>query len=202
MRNFQTFKRVRYFLGNDGYFRSSNGDMLHRAVWESKHGKMPRRHEVHHKDRDKSNNRLDNLELLSPSDHARRHALERFASDPESMREHMRKHVLPAAHRWWKSPEGRARMAEVWAARPKSEFRCIQCGETYMGYSHMARLRLCSNTCRSRYRYASGVDDEPRHCAACGTSFVVNKHSTRRFCSGECGSSKPAAHRNDINQLS
>lgn len=45
--------------------------LLHRAVWSHHYGPIPDGHDVHHKDHDKANNSIDNLECLSRSDHAK-----------------------------------------------------------------------------------------------------------------------------------
>lgn len=47
---------------------------LHVYVWERENGKKPKGYDVHHKDFDKRNYNLENLELLSHSDHRRVHA--------------------------------------------------------------------------------------------------------------------------------
>lgn len=47
---------------------------VHLLVWESSNGKKPNGHDIHHKDEDKGNFNLSNLELLTHSDHQRVHA--------------------------------------------------------------------------------------------------------------------------------
>lgn len=47
--------------------------MEHVMVWESANGKVPHGHDVHHKNGDKLDNRLENLELLSKVAHKRDH---------------------------------------------------------------------------------------------------------------------------------
>ena len=47
---------------------------VHVLVWESANGPKPKGNEIHHKDLDKSNYELSNLESLTPSDHRRIHA--------------------------------------------------------------------------------------------------------------------------------
>lgn len=56
--------------------RNSNGLYpLHRVIAENTLGRLLEPGEdVHHRDEDKSNNSPDNLEVLSKSEHARRHA--------------------------------------------------------------------------------------------------------------------------------
>ena len=39
--------------------------LVHRAVWETFYGPIPDRLEINHKDLDKTNNKLDNLELVT-----------------------------------------------------------------------------------------------------------------------------------------
>lgn len=45
----------------------------HREVWEQAHGPIPEGMIVHHRDHDKRNNALSNLQLMTPQDHARHH---------------------------------------------------------------------------------------------------------------------------------
>ncbi|MCH8329101.1 MAG: HNH endonuclease, partial [Nanoarchaeota archaeon] len=47
---------------------------LHVYVWERANGEKPKNHEIHHKDFDKKNYSLDNLELLTISDQGKVHA--------------------------------------------------------------------------------------------------------------------------------
>lgn len=47
---------------------------IHVFIWERKNGPKPKGHEIHHRDYDKGNYSLDNLELLTISDHQRIHA--------------------------------------------------------------------------------------------------------------------------------
>lgn len=74
-------KCKRSSVGKDGYHRimlSGEGKnttcYLHRLVWEQFHGEIPSGMTVNHKDMDKGNNALDNLELMTQAEnlaHAR-----------------------------------------------------------------------------------------------------------------------------------
>ena len=63
----------------DGYIRvihrraggSCTTWYAHRLVWEAVHGPVPKRMEVDHLDGDSSNNRLDNLQLVTGSENRR-----------------------------------------------------------------------------------------------------------------------------------
>lgn len=68
-----------YSLRVTGYYAHTmdRSRYLHRDVWEHHHGPIPPGLEVHHIDHDKANNAVENLELLSKSEHARLHHLER-----------------------------------------------------------------------------------------------------------------------------
>lgn len=45
--------------------------MAHRIVWETAHGPIPEGMQINHKDLDKSNNRLSNLEVVTPAENIR-----------------------------------------------------------------------------------------------------------------------------------
>ena len=46
----------------------------HRLVWEAHFGKLPEGMLIHHKDGDKTNNAIENLQAVTPRDHRRYHA--------------------------------------------------------------------------------------------------------------------------------
>lgn len=48
--------------------------LLHHVVWEAAHGNIPEGYEIHHIDCNKKNNDLENLELLTVSDHQKTHS--------------------------------------------------------------------------------------------------------------------------------
>jgi hypothetical protein len=50
--------------------------MLHRVLWSAKHGPIAPGFEIHHRNGDKGDNRLCNLQLLSVSEHKRLHGPE------------------------------------------------------------------------------------------------------------------------------
>jgi hypothetical protein len=57
------------WLGENGYLRTGRDKYVHRMVWEKHHGPIPNGHHIHHKDGDKLNNVIENLELLTASEH-------------------------------------------------------------------------------------------------------------------------------------
>ena len=48
---------------------------VHRIVWEAANGPIPDGLVVHHVNGDKTDNRLENLQLMTPSEHAHLHAI-------------------------------------------------------------------------------------------------------------------------------
>lgn len=56
------------------YFDGKNKSIpYHKYLWESINSQAPKGYVIHHKDKNKLNNSLDNLELMTNSDHAKLH---------------------------------------------------------------------------------------------------------------------------------
>jgi hypothetical protein len=72
---FIMWNSVRYSRRAHGYFARTSGtrSYLHRDVWEHSNGPIPGGYDVHHRDGNKENNALPNLELLTVSDHGKKH---------------------------------------------------------------------------------------------------------------------------------
>lgn len=72
---FVIWKSKKYTLRSNGYFALTTGERtyLHRDMWEDAFGAIPAGHDVHHKDEDKLNNRIENFALHTQSEHGRRH---------------------------------------------------------------------------------------------------------------------------------
>jgi len=72
------------YTGNRSNYVKLNGRHMHRVMAEQKLGRPLAPGEiVHHKDGDKWNNDLDNLEVMTQSEHARLHNLERWAKEQQ-----------------------------------------------------------------------------------------------------------------------
>lgn len=60
-----------YYMSYIRYFSGAKNCLVHRLMWEAFNGIIPEGYEVHHKDGDRSNCTLDNLEIHTCADHAR-----------------------------------------------------------------------------------------------------------------------------------
>ncbi len=69
------YKGEAYTLDRDGYLKKTSGDhkWLHMVIWEEYYGLIPENHEVHHRDENKLNNDISNLECLHYTAHGRIH---------------------------------------------------------------------------------------------------------------------------------
>ena len=169
------------------YFRAAGGaGYLHRHIWEEAHGPIPPDHEIHHRDRDPSNNDVANLACIPRGQHKSFHGAGRTLEG-----DHLDA-MLSGAAEWHGSDEGRTWHSEhakrSWANRTPAKRTCAHCGGAYVTTSRRQADRFCSNACKAAARRASGVDDEPRTCAHCGAEFTTNKHRKVRHCSRACSS--------------
>lgn len=73
---------LKFTINRDGYYECTTQDrlMLHNHNWEKINGKIPIGYEIHHVDFNKINNSIENLQLVTPSEHTKIHALDRKGS--------------------------------------------------------------------------------------------------------------------------
>lgn len=64
-------------ISDNGYIQIVSGkfhnQLLHRLIWEKHYGEIPKGYHIHHRDLNKLNNNIENLELISSSQHSTLH---------------------------------------------------------------------------------------------------------------------------------
>lgn len=192
---------IAYFNGlryrkdkNTGYYLHTvargTGTRLHRDVYEYYNGEIPKGYQIHHKDHDKSNNEISNLELLTKEEHLKLHGDELKAEEREWRRKNIINNAVPKAIDWHKEKEGKAWHKEHYEKmknklHAKEEYFCECCGKKFEAVKN-GKNRFCSNACCSKYRRKSGLDNEERICPICGNAFIVNKYAKTICCSRSC----------------
>jgi hypothetical protein len=150
---FITFKGHKYRLCDPGpYYRQDQWSCggptnLHRAVWADRHGPIPKGFEVHHRDGDRFNNAIGNLELISRSAHRRLHLLEKHRDGkmaPPSA------NALRRAAEWHCSSEGREwhRDHAVNMRRKMHRVICQICGREFPT-PYPTRAKFCHQNCKA-----------------------------------------------------
>ena len=181
-----------YYLGNVSIpGRKRRYPMrLHVYIWQKYNGEVPKGYHVHHKDENKGNNDISNLELLKAFDHLSHHASEE--DRVEFSRRNMEEVARPAAIAWHKSEASRDFhksqyenvSKEIWMA-PVTKV-CEICGKEYTtNHASASKSRFCSNNCRATFRRRSGADKVEYTCPQCGKTYMKYKYSKAVLCQ-EC----------------
>jgi hypothetical protein len=69
----QFYDNKKFTLRANGYYSLTTNErkLMHRYVWENERGKIPIGFDIHHINGKKDDNRIENLECLSKSEHTR-----------------------------------------------------------------------------------------------------------------------------------
>lgn len=160
---------------------------LHVYVWQKYNGEVPKGYHVHHKDENKDNNDISNLELLKAYDHLSHHASEE--NRVEFSRRNMNEVARPAAIAWHKSEAAKDFhksqyenvSKEIWLA-PVTKV-CEICGKEYTTtHAKASTSRFCSNNCKATFRRRSGADKIEYTCPQCGKTYLKYKYSKAVLC--------------------
>lgn len=195
----------KFYKTKQGYYSAARGKRLHVYIWEKEHGKVPQGYHVHHKDGDKDNNDINNLELMERIEHFKHHT----SNDEfkEWARQNMNEKARPAAIKWHKSELGREwHLKHYETMKDKfhatKEITCLYCGrnvEVPLGGGGKSGHKFCSANCKSAYRRRSGVDNVTAKCMLCSKGFEKNKYSKAIYCSRSCASK--VKRRNQLEKL-
>src|SRR6266403_1185225 len=129
------YDRIFYQDKKTGYWISTSYPRIraHRWIWNNVHGIIPKGYHIHHRNEDKSDNRIENLELIEATRHLSHHA-----SKPEN-RQRLKQlvdKIRPMTKEWHRSEEGRA-WHRLHAIKTKfgkwepTKHDCQQCGKQY-----------------------------------------------------------------------
>ena len=150
------------------YFGRS-GALLHRDVWESVHGPIPKGCEIHHRNEDAGDNRVENLELVTPASH--QHLHKPASVDRGRSAAHLAHldAIRPSAAAWHRSSKGRK-----W---------------------HSDNAKKCR--ANGSFVAPKPVRDKPKSCYWCGSSFLAAS-SRAKFCGAACQLTESAVRRGKL----
>lgn len=167
----QPVSELRWCKAARGYMvlSSDPGVYQHRYVWEQAHGPIPPRHHIHHKNKVRDDNRLENLECIEKHAHMRLHMADRLG------------------------PERALAMRRGVKTR---KVTCKRCGAAFE--TNKPIQKHCSHECAWRYRNekrdavekviraeARKLLLKDRSCGLCGTLFTPS-HYWSKYCKPHC----------------
>ena len=185
---YQTFNGDTFYKNKRGHY--VHGDFLHRCVWEYHHGTIPENYHIHHKDFDKDNNNIENLQLLTEIEH---HQLHRELTKKIFVCIVCGKEYVAV------SMNGNNKFCSSTCEnidknkRQKTERVCEYCGEIFKTNKYRPG-KCCSRSCSVKLswqkRIQAGFKSEKmeiRTCEFCGKNFEARKDKPQKCCSKSCG---------------
>ena len=167
------FNGFRYFRDKYGYYNLSQKNKLkhpelerrlHRAIWKSYNGEIPKGYHIHHKDHNKENNDISNLELISPSAHSIHH------------------HSNGQTLKWWHSRAGRA-------ANKRGREKCKEWHASEEGYKWHSehqketmrkhRVQEICQECGCLFNTVDGVRHQI-YCEKCRDKFLKRELAKKK----------------------
>jgi HNH endonuclease len=182
MEKYKEYNGNKFRLNAQGYYVRLISILLHRDVWEYHYGKIPEGYQIHHKDGDKLNNEIENLECIEHSEHVKKH----WDENKDYLTEKVRKNIK-TAQRWRSTNEGKKYYSkhskDVWKNSPKHYRKCVNCKKDYECYER-ALSKFCSRKCAHKHSFRT--KREQRNCSICGVAFNAYKYNRTSTCGRSC----------------
>lgn len=182
-----------------GYWMSTTKPKIraHQWVWKNSHGEIPKGYHIHHVNENKSDNRIENLELIKAARHVRFHMKEKMLNplEKEKAINNLNK-CRELSKKWHASKQGIAwhsyhAIKNNFGNWEPIEKTCDNCNTKYLTKKKSERgNNFCTNACKSAYRRKHKIDFISKNCQFCGKEFHSNKYDKVRFCSRSCGKRK------------
>ena len=202
-RKIQYYKGIKFVrYDNQKYYVASIGGgnvLLHRFIWLCERGAIPDGYDVHHIDHDFDHNEISNFELLTRSEHIKKHFEESSEEFKKQTRDNMRKaRSSQKCIDSYKTPEFRKKMSEqakrLWKegkmTKPNT-YICEVCGKEYTRRSKPAAHRFCSYECQRVYEKTP----IKKICCICGKEYTSFIGSVGNTCSRSCACKLNHKHR-------
>ncbi len=149
--------RNRYWVRDE---RAADGKrklvLLHRVIWEDAHGTIQDGRHIHHIDGCRTNNLLENLECISPGEHASIHRR-------KEAREGRLGYLHEAQRRALSTPEGRKRKSESvktgWKTRKEVKKECKRCGKEFL--TQAPQRKWCGQSCKFKNWWHKEKSNDP-----------------------------------------
>ncbi len=154
----QVFNGITFRKNVKGYYVSDHNKgvelRMHRVVWEHYNGPIPEGYIVHHKDRNKGNNEISNLEMMTVYDHAEEHRKDAVENRSAIIKEFkceqcqnffLGKHIGRTAR--FCSTKCGTRYRYVNKIYGWVTNKCIICSKEYVSRKHKY-VKTCSDPCR------------------------------------------------------
>ncbi len=189
------FNRKFYLDKQTGYWISTDYPRIraHQWVWKCHHTMIPKGYHIHHKNEDKSDNRIENLELIEQSRHLKLHMDDRL-KDPiqlQKIKDNCAK-IRPMTKAWHASEEGKAwhklhALKIGFGQNPLRAYICDQCQKSYQSKVPGDNgTRFCSNNCKSAWRRSQKKDIITKKCFQCSKDFDSHKYNKTLCCGRMC----------------
>ena len=191
--------KIQYYKGikfiryeNQNYYCTTTDShmLLHRFIWLCEKGEIPEGYDVHHIDHDFDHNEISNFELLTRSEHIKKHFEEMPEEKKEVIRNNMRKARFSQKcidyHTSDEAKKERSKyVKKAWEdgkMKQPTEYICEVCGKSYVRYPRAAKHRFCSWKCETLFNNP----EKELICPICGKKFIKPAGKIGITCSKSC----------------
>ena len=148
----QRFNGKEYYLYPKERYFSKGRNRLHKVVYESFNGKVPKGYQIHHKDSNTWNNNINNLECIEVNKHLSEHGKQRVKNNPEWFKI-FHANGIESAKEWHKSDAGKKWHSEhgkeCWVNKEYKTLTCEVCKKEYQT-RHSGISKYCHQNCKAK----------------------------------------------------